>query len=1018
MLYGKSLRGYAMPDKKILVVEDNKGNQNILSSTLSDMYEIILTENGKQALETVKEQGEEISVILLDLFMPEMNGFEFLEIYRKDVALPRIPIIVMTSSDSVEEELKCLELGATDFIRKPYNTEITKKRIEKTIAVNEAATLLEDFERDPVLNIYSRNIFLSKVTGILKTNLDTEYDIICLEIEEYRLMLDRYGSTKCKDFQRKAFKEIFKVLPEKTVMGKLESSQVAILLPHQEEQYYKVVLKEALIKIGKKGVANAVNGIIKGGVYENVEHALAVETACNNAIMAIGTIREHYGVYLVRYDDSLRRKASEKQFILENMTKALEQHEFEAYYQPKYNILQEQVGGAEALVRWIHPEKGMISPGEFIPVFEQNGFISELDRYMLETVCSDLKRWIEEGKDVVPVSINVSQVDFDNRNLAEEYTEIVDSFGIDHSLIHFEITESANATDAEKKKYNVLKFREKGFLIELDDFGAGYASLSSLSDLPIDVLKLDMSLVKKMFERKHSAVLSGALYTVRELELKVVAEGVETKEQIQELKWKGAYIDDLYIQGYYFSKPVPAKDFEKFITKQSIDETPASSNKVNVEYETFNREEYSKMNEQYTKEQLLKKYRALIEHAGVVIYEYDPYADKMILETWKESGEICRRCSEHYLEQLPNTNWIEEKYVDSYIDTIRYVAKSGVSKSIVVSAILAGGSYGLCRFNFTPIKDKDGIVERIVARAYLIEYSDGTEIIDNLPVAVLRYNPEDYSIDYVSSSVVELLEFGGKEEFRSFYANSFANLIYERDRKKAIEKIETNKLNREPGYVSCRVKKADGSTIRVYETHRYSEDRLGKLWCNVVFAKSEMFSKKAQKTVLGSENTMELRAEDMLEGVTSDQLTGLLNKESGAKIVQKYLDINDHGTLVMFDLDDFNTLNETRGHMTGDEVIKSVASVIKEEFENYGIVCRYGGDEFMCYLPDNSDTEQIENSMKTILEKIKEKDGTSISAGAAYRNDDVQTVDDLVNMADTVVYKVKRVNKGSFGFYI
>ncbi len=1011
--------------KKILIAEDNKDKREALVNVLSADYEVLEVENGKEAIEAVEKQGEELSLILLNLVMPVMDGCAFLEDYKTKIALPRIPVVIMTSLSEPEYEIKCFELGALDFIKEPYNAQVIKKRVEKIIAMNEAASIPEDFEYDPVLNIYTRGIFFAKVAGVLRTNLNVAYDVVCFEIEGYHLMLDRYGNAKCKEFQKKVFKDIFKALPDNAILGKLESSQVAALIPHQEESFYKLILKETLINIVKDGSTNTVNGIVKGGVYENVEHRLPVETICSNAMMAISSIHEHYGVYLVRYDNSLREKISKKQFILENMAKALEEHEFTAYYQPKYNILQEKVGGAEALVRWIHPEKGMMNPGEFIPVFEQNGFISELDRYMLETVCCDLKRWMAEGKEVVPVSINVSQVDFDNRNLAEEYTKIVDDYGIDHSLIHFEITESANATDAEKKKYNVIKFREKGFLIELDDFGAGYASLSSLSDLPIDVLKLDMSLIKKMFERKHSAVLSGALYTVRELELKVVAEGVETKEQIQELKWKGAYIDDLYIQGYYFSKPLPAKDFEKFITKEeALSESPDNI-KMNVEYETFNSEEYSKMNENYSKDQLLRKYKAFVEQAGVVIYEYDPYSDRMVLETWQESGEIRKRSADNYLENLPKTNWIENRYVESYIETLKRVSQSGMPGSVDVRAMFAGGAYGLCRYHFTAIKDKDGNVERVIGRAYVLEYSDGSEIIDNIPVYIFRYDPDTYELDYISSSVVDFLDFGGKEEFRRFYNNSFVNMIYEKDKKRILDKISDEESNPDTkmGYWNYRVKKANGSYIRIYEMRNYSVDKLGKKWCNVAFIDSDSTKKRNGKTVNTSEKNKGFDKDLNIDEVSYDNLTGLLSREYALLRIQSYLDDNDKGTLIMFDLDDFNQINETRGHMTGDEVLKAAANIIKEEFAEIGIVSRSGGDEFMCYLPSNRDINIIEEHIKNVVNKIKsmvvnEADNISISVGAASVNDGIDSVDALVNVADTVVYDIKKTNKGTYDFCV
>ena len=243
----------------------------------------------------------------------------------------------------------------------------------------------------------------------------------------------------------------------------------------------------------------------------------------------------------------------------------IENKQFKIFYQPKHDAFTEKVKGAEALVRWIHPELGFINPADFIPVFERNGFISELDRYIVEVVCSDLRRLLDEGKEVVPISVNVSQVDFDHTNLTNYLEEIVDSYSIPHNLIHFEVTESANASDIRRKMAAVYSFKEKGFHVELDDFGVGYSSLSTLGELPIDVMKIDMSLISNIMEPKYNTVLNSILLVANGLGISAVAEGVETKEQLEKLRDMCQEKIDLLIQGFYYAKPMPLEDFEQYI---------------------------------------------------------------------------------------------------------------------------------------------------------------------------------------------------------------------------------------------------------------------------------------------------------------------------------------------------------------------------------------------------------------------------------------------------------------------
>ena len=251
----------------------------------------------------------------------------------------------------------------------------------------------------------------------------------------------------------------------------------------------------------------------------------------------------------------------EELIIEENMKNALDERQFVVYYQPKMDVETNKICGAEALVRWIHPELGFMNPGTFIPIFEKNGFITEMDLYVWKEVCRSLDEWKIAGLDPVPVSSNVSRIDFDTPDLAEKITAIVDSYGLDHSLFHIELTESACSDNSVAIFSIISKLHDAGFVIELDDFGAGYTSLSSLSELEYDILKFDMSLLKKDKPSSDKTVLTVAMQLAQMMNLKVIQEGVETAEQLERLKSLGCVI----VQGFYYSKPLPKDEFVEFM---------------------------------------------------------------------------------------------------------------------------------------------------------------------------------------------------------------------------------------------------------------------------------------------------------------------------------------------------------------------------------------------------------------------------------------------------------------------
>lgn len=541
----------------ILVVEDNELNREILCSLLEDDYELLEAENGLEGLTLMQANSRNLSLVLLDAYMPVCDGFEFLSRRQKDPLLEQIPVIVTTASNTMEDEIRALELGANDFVTKPYNYEVVKNRINNVIRLRESASILNQLERDSTTLLYSKEFFYRYAHSTLVSNPDHRYDMICSDIENFKTMNDRYGRGTCDQYLRQLAQVLIAAIPGVVLGGRIGGDVFAFLVRHREGGWTSVLtpaLHSALVS----------NLAVNYGVDADVDPAMEISTLCDRATIALKEIKGHYGVYVSVYDDVLGEQLKKELLIVESMERALEEEQFQVYYQPKHDLHAGVTGGAEALVRWTHPELGFVSPGVFISIFERNGFITRLDFFVWEKVCQELKRSTELGLPLVPVSVNVSRLDFDVPDLAEQITEMADRYGVDHKLLHIELTESAYAENPRQIADTLERLSAAGFCIELDDFGAGYSSLSVLGSLPLSIIKLDMSLIRQASNTENFNVLRFAIQLADGMRLKTVAEGVETAEQVAALRVLGCD----YIQGYYYSRPLPQEDFERYLSEE------------------------------------------------------------------------------------------------------------------------------------------------------------------------------------------------------------------------------------------------------------------------------------------------------------------------------------------------------------------------------------------------------------------------------------------------------------------
>ena len=306
--------------------------------------------------------------------------------------------------------------------------------------------------------------------------------------------------------------------------------------------------------------------ILSIGIYPVDRKFFNIDTAIDRADLTKKSIKgKHSKVYAI-YDDTLRQKELRDQEIENMMEKAIKDEEFKVYYQPKYNSSNSELTGSEALVRWYNEECGMLFPNEFIPVFENNGFIVELDEYMFEHVCMDIRKWLDSGYNVVPVSVNMSQLQLYNSRFIEEYTAILKKYDVPAEYIQLEMTETTLFSETDALIDTIDKLHKAGFKILMDDFGTGYSSLNMLKSIPVDILKLDKSFVDDIGDSKGDIVVSTIVSLGQLLNMKIVAEGVETKEQYEFLR--DIFCDE--IQGYYFSRPISSEEYIKKMTKGAL----------------------------------------------------------------------------------------------------------------------------------------------------------------------------------------------------------------------------------------------------------------------------------------------------------------------------------------------------------------------------------------------------------------------------------------------------------------
>lgn len=805
--------------KKILVVEDNEFNRALLVEILSSQYETLEAENGKVGLEILEREKEAVSLILLDIVMPVMNGYEFLNALKANPAIASIPVIVTTQNEGENDEIAALERGASDFVAKPYKAKVILRRVASIIHLRENATMLNLFQKDRTTGLLSKEYFCQQAEKILRSNPNKTYDIICSDVENFKLINDAFGMQG----GNKVLKTMGGICQKSTdtlggICSRFHADQFVSMIEHTEgysDELYEALTAETREKCGISNI------VIKWGIYQTGDRKISVEQMCDWALQGARSIKGQYGRYYAFYDDKLRSEMLRDQAILDCMEEALEQGQFQVKLQPKYKAAGGLFTDAEALVRWCHPEWGMQSPAVFIPLFERNGFITKLDQYVWEKVCQMMQQWDKEGLEPVNISINVSRADVYNVNLVDTLLDLVKRYNIAPKRLHLEITESVYTESPEDIIQNVTRLREKGFVVEMDDFGSGYSSLNMLNRMPMDILKLDMQFIRTEMEMPESRrTLRYIIGLAHWLNLSVVAEGVETKEQLEHLRNLGCD----YIQGYYLAKPMDPADFEELF-RQQIPEQEKKDQTFQLIGEKKEKKGILLLvdNREEKRQQLEKLFEDSYElvtavNETEVLWNIEGFGNRISAflismaavrerdnSVWKSIQREKKVWKTPVLVMGDENEHTEEEALEMGADDFVFDTRLGRSFRLRVEKMLRRE-----RADETYLNNK----------ARENQFKEQQEFLNTtLPGGMIGgYREKGCPVYFINHSMLNYLGYENREEFIKDVNGLLGNGIHPEDRERAEHQVEEG-LNKQGRYsTDYRMKKKDGTYIWIHDT--------------------------------------------------------------------------------------------------------------------------------------------------------------------------------------------------------
>lgn len=919
---------------------------------------------------------------------------------------------------------------------------------------------LNAIERDPLTGLATRQGFNQAARALIDAHPGERFAVLYGDIDRFKVFNDRFGTEEGDRLLAFVGASIERALPAESVASHLRGDHFVCCMPERACKPDHVL---ALLDSWFGSYPIDFAFFVRLGVYRVDDPSLDVSLMTDRALLALRAAKEGSD-RIASYDDSLRASVVQEQELAGQMADAIEAGQFELYFQPQYRYGSGCLAGAEVLARWNHPEKGIIAPGDFIPVFERTGLIADLDYHIWAETCRCLRAWLDaagpDGACRVPrLSVNLSRKDIYREDLCDYLAGLVKENGIPHHLLHLEIAESSYMENPEQLADAVAQLQKAGFVVEMDDFGSGYSSLNALKDVPVDVLKLDLRFLDARNDTRGGVILASVVRMARWLDLPVIAEGVESKSQAQFLSSIGCDM----MQGFLFSKPVDRASFEKIVEEAGQGDFAAEGA----------RRRSAAASELWDAESLaafvFSNYAgpaALVEREGgrlEVVRSNDAFLDVLGLPT-----DVYIRTPEDLFGSLSASDR------ESFDEALARAEGEAGSGECELLACREGREFWI-RVNFRRLSRLDAasllmLLDEITEDKkrdlrFKQQAEQQRQLYETIPCGIIRFVAEPVpAIVSANRAAWHIFGCASCEEFRAYTAEDVFRPLGEKGRAAMRDAVERLAEGSDPITFSSPVRRLDGTDgwvegvlalattsdgplmvqcafndvtdvvrerhERAWQSERYrilselthaisfdydSEsdtvqlyiDRTGKgmelqvipsyLEALDTARRSEIHPEDVdavksmfERVRAGSTNEIiEYRADyygtgfqwyranlfvagdecgswhlvglidsiqdehDLRLKAEHDAITGLSNYASTRDLVNDALAdsrTRAHSVFAVVDLDDFKAVNDTCGHLRGDELLRDVAGILRSNCRETDIVGRVGGDEFVVLL--------------------------------------------------------------------
>jgi diguanylate cyclase (GGDEF)-like protein len=563
--------------QRLLLVDDQPENIHHLIDVLQINYQIQVARTGKQALELIQDNPPDL--ILLDIVMPDMDGFTVCQHIKRSTLGNHIPVIFITIMDNAADKVKGFNAGGVDYITKPFNSDEILARIRTHLELSRLRRLLEDTieqrttmlqlseekysyitHRDPLTNLPNRAFFMEQLVQSIETaKIDKKpLALLAIDIDNFQSINESLGHLLGDTLIISVAHQLQKALPSTTI-ARIGGDEFALIIERHNHTLSADLIAQNLIdaiaqplKLGEVTIYPTVS--IGISVYP--QDADSAEHLHSHADVALHKAKKQSIGSIHFFSPAMSQHAKERLTLEAELRHAIDQQEFIPFYQPQVDLTTGKIIGLEALIRWQHPTRGLISPNDFIPFAEESGLIVAIGDWMLRRVCIQVAEWNKLGICPQYTAVNVSALQLERGDIVQKLKETLSETQINPAQLELEITESAMMLDPEKSQKTLCALKKLGTKFSIDDFGTGYSSMAYLQKLSVHKLKIDISFIRNMTENNNDANIVKAIIALGHgLDLDVIAEGVEYEAQANLLKHLGCD----QIQGYLIGKPMPSE---------------------------------------------------------------------------------------------------------------------------------------------------------------------------------------------------------------------------------------------------------------------------------------------------------------------------------------------------------------------------------------------------------------------------------------------------------------------------